>query len=98
MDEADSCRKLPFQPAREEDELVEIGEPLRDKAPRELDFAETWLRMDQLGVHASGGEMAQHHGRKTLHALLLIGRVVTDQETMSRMRRPDRAVQALGVF
>ena len=80
VDEANPGRKLLFQPAGEEDELVEIGEPLRDKAPRELDFAETGLRMEQLGVHPSGGEMAQHHGRKTLHALLLIGRVVTDQE------------------
>ena len=64
----------------EEDELVEIAEPFPDERAREAEPSEERLGADQLRGHAGGGESFQHHGAKTLHALLSIGRVVTDQQ------------------
>jgi len=80
VNEIEAGGQLSLQRAREKKKFVDVAEPLRDEGTSEPDATEEGLRMDQLGRHARGGKAPKHHHRETLHALLLIGRVVTDQK------------------
>ena len=79
VDEIDAGGEFSPQLSREKNKFVEITEPLRDEAARDPDPAEKRLGVDQLGRYPGLRQTAEHHHRETLHALLLIGWVVTDQ-------------------
>lgn len=84
VNEVDCRRKFSFQLAGEKEKFVEITEPLCDQRTGESKPTEKWSRLDQLGRHARRGQPAEHHHREPLHALLLIGRVITDQKDHGR--------------
>ena len=63
-----------------EDELINVSEPLCDKAARISKASEKRLRPDQFCRDARGDQTIQHHHGEAMHAVLVIWRVVTDQQ------------------
>jgi len=49
------------------------------KATRNFNAAEKCIRLNKLPCDTRRRKAVQHHLRKSLHALLLIGGVITDQ-------------------
>jgi hypothetical protein len=68
------------QSPRKEDELIDVSQPFRDEAARISKASQERLRLDQFCRDARRDQAIQHHLGKALHALLAIGRVVTDQQ------------------
>src|SRR5205814_7261315 len=60
--------------------LVEIGQPLGDEPTRETESTKKRFRTEDLGRNSRGGQSLEHHDRESLHALLAIKRVITDQQ------------------
>src|SRR5947207_370648 len=71
-------RSIP-QPAAQskgkQDVLINIAQPFSNKSAEETDVTKDRLRLDHLRFDAALGQSAKHHRGKSLHALLLIGRV-----------------------
>ena len=64
----------------EQNELVQIGQPLCDEPSCVTKAAEKGPGLNQLRGNTGSGQSIQHHDRKALHALLAIERVITDQQ------------------
>ena len=68
------------QLARKQNELVDVTQPFGDETPGGAKFPEERLRRDQFRRDSRIGKAVQHHRSETLHALLPIERIVTDQQ------------------
>ena len=79
-----------------QNELVDVAEPLSEKGAAEVHPAKLRLRLYELSPHARGCKPKQHHHRESLHALLPISRVVTDQQNHSFGRPFDVTVRRTG--
>ena len=66
--------------SRKKNELVDVTEPFRDEATGQPKVAEKRRGTNQLNGDTGSGETLQKHRSKSVHALLLVRRVVTDQE------------------
>ena len=72
-------------------ELVVVTEPFGDETSRAAKFSEPRLRRDQFGRNSGIVETLQHHRPETPHALLPIGRIITDQQNHCCVQRLSRA-------
>ncbi len=79
MNDLHGPRQFATKCARKEDEFVDIRQPLRNKCAGEFDVAEERCGLNQFRFNAGRGQALQHHRRESLHTLLLIGRIITDQ-------------------
>ncbi len=79
------------QPAREQNELVDVTKPFRDEAAGAGKLSEERPRRDEFGGDTGSCQTLQHHRSESLHTLLPIERVVTDQQNHWFGRRPGRA-------
>jgi hypothetical protein len=68
------------QPPGKENVLIDVSQPLRDKAARISKAPEERPRLDQFRRDTRGGQAIEHHHGEAMHALLAIERVVTDQQ------------------
>src|SRR3984893_14276759 len=87
-----SLGELAPQPARKQNELVDVTKPFRDEAAGAGKISEERPRRDEFGGDAPSCEALQNHRSESLHALLPIERVITDQQNhwFGRCRQPDR--------
>ena len=89
---------------REQNEFVDVCEPFADETMRAKKFSEDRRWRSYFCGNARGSESLQHHGRESLHALLAIERVITDQQNhwYDRYRQPggeyDRQKQNAGAM
>ena len=79
-----------------QNELVDVAEPLPQEGATELHSAKLRFGLYELSRHARGCKPQQHHHRESLHALLPISRVVTDQQNHSFGRPFDVTVRRTG--
>src|SRR6266513_3102813 len=61
---------------RKNNVLVDVTEPFGDESAAGANFSEKWSRPNEFGFDAGGAQALKHHRIETLHALLLIGRII----------------------
>src|SRR4029077_6780156 len=80
MDNFRSRGESSAQLPRKQNELVDVSEPFAEKILRAKKFSKNWRRRSDFWGNSGGRQSLQHHGGESLHALLAIKRVITDQQ------------------
>src|ERR1700704_1013382 len=75
-----SVREPLSQLKRKEKLFINIAQPFSNEATQKSKITQTRLRADDLSFDPARGQALQHHGAEPLHALLLIGRIITEQQ------------------
>src|SRR6516162_570245 len=63
-----------------EDVFVDVTQPFSDESANKTNATKNRLRPDDLRFDSVRAQALQHHGAEPLHALLLIGRIITEQQ------------------
>ena len=94
VDERRSRRQFAPESPAKQNEFVDVAEPLCRRRTKGADSSEHGRWSNELGLNATLAQAVQHHRIESLHALLLIERVVTDQQNhcFDRVGRLARAV------
>jgi hypothetical protein len=79
VNDADIAGKFLPELSPKQKKFIEVSEPFSHEAPRNFNPTEKWFWLNQLDCDSRRRQAVQHHLRKSLHALLLIGGVITDQ-------------------
>ena len=80
VDERGSRRQFAPESPAKQNKLIDVSEPLCRRRAKRADFSEHGGRSNEFGLNAALTQALQHHGIESLHALLLIKRIVTDQQ------------------
>src|SRR5580704_328557 len=68
------------QLTREQNEFVDVSEPFAEKISNSEKFSKNWSRRCDFDGNPGRDQSLQHHRGETLHALLAIKRIITDQQ------------------